>query len=959
MERVPNHEQQQVIEELQENILLFASAGTGKTFTVARRIGHILASGKARPDQVLCVTFTIKACREMEEDISAVLPEQAKDIPVRTIHGFCLSFLREEALSQGRRAADLQVCDEVDQQELLLQILGEKGNLWQLQGSLKALTGSDSPEQLYGCDAVWSPELRSLCWVVETVKGPVLLSRDGRTGPVENARIGFEITCPGCGKKAFFQNTCPLCGHDLRQDPGAFETPLMEKNPGALRNLVSRVKHRRFERGLFTGDARTDYAPALEEVLSEEGDPFAFREGTDQGLRDFFTRHGAAFMAEYDRRLSQSGRLDYDDLIIGTALALRQEEVLSRWRDRFRYIVIDEMQDTSRLEYSALSPLFGENRVMLCGDFFQTIYEWRGSRPEEVLEAYRREYRPRVFMFRTNYRSTRTLANASFGYLLNTWPELMGKYCPPELDVQSGEAGELIRHAEFSDASGEAKAIWDFLRRHRDQDPASFCVMARSNRIISQLAERLDRINAAHPGEELSFFTVEKGVAFYKNPAVKDLLAFLRVVMGETDELSMERIALNFISRVGAQTLRQLREAGALGLSPCSFLQEDTFLLGDPYRRLMEGAASSQVVVFDTETTGLDLSHDQIMQLSAVRLDGQGQVIASFDQILIPTVPVSEGARNTVPYDPEEEIRKRGRPAEEVLAEFAAFARGGVLVGHNSAAFDLPLLQRELRDHGLPPLEASAAFDTLTLARQFYPGLENHKLSTLCEAFAITNPSAHNAMGDVLATALVLWHMLEQNVIPAREQREALVKKHAPRFEKFFLFRQQLRQLYAAGEVSGLFEGIISRCRLETVHKSAVSARAIRDVQRMAAGVKPEEAHAFLRDFVENAALSGSQMDGLIRKLRQIPIITVHQSKGCEFDTVILAGCDNFSFPVWGSAGTDREEEEKRVFYVAISRAKKKLILTNWVQEGPSPRTASPYIAQIPRQYVTHYPQDR
>ena len=112
------------------------------------------------------------------------------------------------------------------------------------------------------------------------------------------------------------------------------------------------------------------------------------------------------------------------------------------------------------------------------------------------------------------------------------------------------------------------------------------------------------------------------------------------------------------------------------------------------------------------------------------------------------------------------------------------------------------------------------------------------------------------------------------------------------------------------------------------------------------------DARSFLQEFITNASLSGSQMDSLLRKLNQIPIITVHQSKGCEFDTVILAGCDNFNFPSFAAVQNGQESEEKRVFYVAISRAKKKLLLTNYTSPGKHPRLSSDYLSLIPREYV-------
>ena len=89
MIRTPNLQQKKVIDELQENIILFASAGTGKTFTVANRIANILSLKRAEPSEILCLTFTIKACRELEEDVLGYVGDKGKDVCIKTIHSFC------------------------------------------------------------------------------------------------------------------------------------------------------------------------------------------------------------------------------------------------------------------------------------------------------------------------------------------------------------------------------------------------------------------------------------------------------------------------------------------------------------------------------------------------------------------------------------------------------------------------------------------------------------------------------------------------------------------------------------------------------------------------------------------------------------------------------------------------------------------------------------------------------
>ena len=120
--RTPNQDQQAVINELDRNIILFASAGTGKTFTVARRVQHILESGRANPEEILCLTFTIKAAGEMKDDICSYVGEAAKGVVISTIHSFAYSVLKEESVRQPESVSMPNVCDEADAAELLKKI---------------------------------------------------------------------------------------------------------------------------------------------------------------------------------------------------------------------------------------------------------------------------------------------------------------------------------------------------------------------------------------------------------------------------------------------------------------------------------------------------------------------------------------------------------------------------------------------------------------------------------------------------------------------------------------------------------------------------------------------------------------------------------------------------------------------------------------------------------------------
>ena len=985
MKLLPNVEQRRVVENLTDNILLFASAGTGKTFTIAHRIAQILASGVATAEQILCLTFTIKAANEMREDIKRIVGNAGNGVCVQTIHAFCYHLLREEERLRSSRFSSPQVIDEVDEEGILRSIYLEKAAEWRLGDILAKQNRQERVEwlktqPLSTCDGM-------LGWRVE----------DGFIYP----KIGFQSVhgaaifgkprkkCAVCYTEHDETETaCAVCGRELPNIEAFPPDPLpalLSKKKSAMMGIATLLKHARLEYGLFTENPVKDYANAWKKIRVEKCDEYQralfyndYRSGkwgsggaVDEQVAAILTYHAGDLMAEYERRLTDSNQLDFDDLIVRTSRYLAEEETLARYQRRFKFITVDEMQDTSLTEYALLKGLFVGNNVMLCGDFFQTIYAWRGSSPQEVLSGFQAEFAPTVYAFKENYRATKTLANASFEYLKNTYPQLVGAFCPEELSVHSQTEGERIICCGFDNMYEEAAQIYAYIQKHRPQNPSDLCIMARSNNYIANLANSFERLNAQQKREEdkLRFFTVEKDHAFFKRACVKDILAVLKLLVNPTDAISMERIASNYIRGIGKESLATLRGKGGQGISVSSFLNERAILGEDPYHVLIECAKAGKIVVYDTETTGLDLAKDEIVQLSAVRLNEKGEIVATLDKMVVPTIPISQGAYETHGFDMDYILSHGGTDAKTALEEFATFVDGCVLVGHNSLRFDGPLIRRQCKQQGLPPLPIVGEYDTMTMSKTFLSGLPNHKLSTLCERYGIVNEAAHNALGDITATAKVLWKMLEECVVPTAEERLGTIKKCAPKFEKFFAFYKDLSALLRQDKVDELVPAILEKMKLDKVYPAEADREAMRDVadtlriQPVADTLRGEEyaekkdvfdGESFLASYLSDAALSGSQMDVLMAKTQKIPMITVHQAKGCEFNTVILAGVSERFFPSALSKGTALEDEEKKVFYVAITRPKERLIMTRVTKDYRTGEriAASPYAFKIPAEYL-------
>lgn len=955
MPRIPNAQQQSVIDDLENNIILFASAGTGKTFTVAGRVANIIANEKAAAEEILCLTFTIKASKEMQEDIFTFVGEKAKGVSVNTIHGFCCKLLTEENKRTGENCADFSVCDEVDQEEILKSILSTRYTYWVLEEKLNAL-GLSMPS-LDDCEIVQIEGSDRLFYRIQNK----LVDFDGEIYaiPTDKQFVRPQLFCPVCGEiHPLNGRLCANCGNEFTFSLAKHTFEVFGRR-GGLRALVSEIKHCRESQAFYTGNEIEDNQRAFDYVKENKKEVYeglvsyyARYQGftCDEEFEGATARFAGRLTAEYDEHLRLSNLLDFDDLIIQANRCLTDEQRLAYWSQKYKYIIVDEMQDTSLLEYSVFKKLFASNRVMLCGDFFQTIYGWRGSDPSVILEDYISVYSAKIYMFSENYRSTKTLASATFGYLQNTYPQLIGRYCPQSLSINSLAEGDKITCYAFSSREEEAWGIYKYLQRNNVKDASKICIMARSNKYIAELFNYFERFNMEKKEEDrLAFFTVEENFNFFKKPVVKDLLAVLKLLINPFDRVSMERLASKYVKGVGIKSIEKLRNYNDVGVSILSFLASQTYLFDDPYHRLIEAGQTNNIVVYDTETTGLDLSKDQILQISAIKIDGEGNILDTLDIMVEPTVEISVAAFETHGFNLEYIRKCGGLTAIEALRRFSAFVDGCVLVGHNNLAYDKPLIERQLKENGLPALHILAEYDTLAIAKQFYPQFPNYKLSTLCENFAIVNECAHNALGDITATGKCLAIMLNQRIIPTQTERKALLIKHRSKFEKIYAFFEEIRSYFEKGEEFVSY--IAERLGLAKRYPASGDRAAIRDVIE---SLRPKEENLkeFLKEFLRDAALSGSQMDVFIEKTNKIPIITVHQAKGCEFDTVILAGADDNHFPSYAAKQSGGEEEEKKVFYVAITRAKERLILTRAQYSGKYQMQETPYFWMLPSEYV-------
>lgn len=858
-----NKKQQQVINELNQNILLSAGAGTGKTNVLSYRVANILNKNRANADEILCLTFTNKACRELKNRITSQLDfETANKITIRTIHGFAYQVITTTAKKAQTIFKEFVIFDDEDQKTLIRQTIAN------------------------------FPKARAL-------------------------DIQYIVNC------------------------------------------IEQLKQERALKHIYTEDIEADYTTIYHQHLKFNK---TFNQQQSDNLTKFFQFDGLNIIINYELALQQMHGLDYKDLIANAYRLFQDENICSSWRKRYKYIMIDEMQDTSSFEYTMLENLFPANNIMLCGDEFQTIYEWRGSNPQKILTAFTKKYNPLIINFNENYRSTKLLLEMAYNTLINLFCKetILHSYAKNLLS-KSSELGHKIELKQANSLANEAQWIFQNIVNLLPlvKTPTQIAILVRQNNYLQNLTLHLNYLaniyNQKNQETPINFIQIDN-IRFFKRQEIKDVLSIMKYLINPNDYLSLQRILINLIPNIGIRTIKQISSAEYLqnGLRLSDFInanfQNPNY---EPFSDLISAYLSKDIIVFDIEGTGTDIFADNIIQLSAIKIR-KGKKIAEFNRYLKSDKPVGDSEK--VHHISDEYLQTHGENPKLVLQEFCQFIQDAIITGHNIRGYDMDILNQNLLKHNLKPVDFSNInFDTLDLVRRFYPNLPNHKLEFLSNHFQFETKSNHNSLDDVFATWELLHKLLEDKIIPTAKKRSELINKQKNKFIHVAQIFQKLHNILNDNLLlENLIAQIVEEFNLVNIYKAnatqdgAVRLENIRNLFRLAkAELNSHRGTNGIKELLQYASLSNTDLDALTSSHPKIPIITIHQAKGLEFDYEFLAGMNDDIFPSYFSTRNGSiTEEEKRLFYVAITRAKKALFLS-------SSGRPSRLLNYIPEQFIT------
>ncbi len=281
------------------------------------------------------------------------------------------------------------------------------------------------------------------------------------------------------------------------------------------------------------------------------------------GSGNLFEKIAGRVYNEYQQRLIRNNAMDFDDLLINPILLFRRNpEILNKYQNRFKFILVDEYQDTNRAQYEIVKMLSAmHGNISVVGDDAQSIYRWRGAEIENILKFESDFDKCRVFKLEQNYRSTGNILSLAGDVIQNNKRQI------PKSLFTNNEEGDKVTLAEVISDRDEAQVIVKWILHEIQQRKLNFkdfVILYRTNAQSRVLEEGL-RLNSIP-------YIIVGGVKFYQRKEIKDVLAYLKILVNHRDDESVMRV-LKLRSGIGEQTIEKLKKlAGNSKNSVCDVI---------------------------------------------------------------------------------------------------------------------------------------------------------------------------------------------------------------------------------------------------------------------------------------------------------------------------------------------------------------------------------------------------
>ena len=910
----PDYSQQEIINIYKGHHLVLAPPGCGKTQILSERIRVAHSEHGVPYGDMLCLTFTNRAARGMAERISQTINDSdIKDLFVGNIHRYCIRMLMEHELVPSNTS----IIDDDDAMSILSRL-------------------SNQDEELVVADFKKTHDL------FDCIHFSQMMHQIRRQHPK-----GIRLH--------------PEC--------------LTRDDINAMRMVCTAYRKE------FTAETMTDMYEHTDFYLTDINDmqtaTYANYVAYRQQVRNMLTKLSLAH--QYEVYKHNHNLMDFNEVLLRAYDAISEAKTSNEPEKQAfleavqrPWIQVDEVQDLNPLQMAIIDLVSKGECILYLGDEQQAIFSFMGAKLS-TLDMLRERCTPvsdsekaikGIHHLAQNHRSPRYLLDIYNRYaekVLGIDPAILPQ---PTNDDKAESATRFIYANTVDDEILRvAQQAGEWLSTNPEETTA---IVTLSNADAEDISSQLNHLSLPH-------FKIS-GTDLFSTPDMKLLLAHFSAVMSDTNLIAWSRIMQ------GAKCIHTAYEARdivhqliATGISPSELMTVGTPPLTQQF---VDAYETKEIVIFDTETTGLDTFRDDIIQIAAMRIRGE-KVLGQF-MVHIETEREIPAMLGDI-VNPIIEERKTAEilSHEEALTRFAEFAKDAVLLAHN-ADFDINILKGNIERY-CPSLftihySLFIYFDSLRLIRLLEPDLRVHKLKHLLETLHLEGQNSHLADDDVFATKSLVDYCYKkakaliphQNALLAREAvinvGAKLQKNYAPLYHHThdLLYKPTLSPLSLHREraeanpslpmqgspmlitseyVSDL-EGLsVFTSELRYIHDALVSDKLINPVEKL----------DYICSYIDNDLIDSEKYQELILQLQhygaeintlreadlcsasrikeRIYVSTVHKAKGLEFDNVIVFDAVDGRYPNFNATTINQKEEDARKLYVALSRAKKRLYI--------------------------------
>lgn len=664
---------------------------------------------------------------------------------------------------------------------------------------------------------------------------------------------------------------------------------------------------------------------------------------------------------QYHQYKKQNNLLDFHDLLLFTYDALNADAAQTEYK-RYTWVQVDEVQDLNQLQLAIIKLLTARayRTVMFLGDEQQAIFSFMGAKLD-TLTALKQQSACQLHHLSVNHRSPK--------YLL----DIFNTFAAEELHIDPALLPDAGLQLQAPLLGNELALLYSETYEHEVRDCVQFV-----DRLRTMFPESTTAliVNANRDAEDISGELTRRGIGHFKvsgsdlfsSPELKLLFAHLAVLNNEFNFLAWARLVKGVgVYETNASARNFVRALFDRAILPSDLLRSaadeaDGQNTSATYlQRFVRSYEEQTIVVFDTETTGLNVFEDDILQIAAVKMRNGVVVPGSEFCVYVETdreIPAMLG--DIVNPIIEERKHHTLLSHHAALRMFMQYADGCRLLGHN-ADYDWHILDHNLRRYAPEyDLHESHAdyLDSLRLVRLLHPELREHKLKSLLTVLGLEGTNSHLADDDVNATRSVVVHCYKQAKERVEGQRtflsDARVRQRVDILRRNYgeIYRSAIARLYVRktypveNEAMGMKEENVALvAELQRFYDALLADNMIQPISGLRyvmaylskdmidSTAEPSLCEQLSNHAMEISTLKEADLCGSSSIDERIFVTTIHKAKGLEFDNVIIFDAVDGRMPNFYSRNNPRLlAEDARKFYVALSRARSRLYISQCIR---------------------------